>query len=122
MLAASLEDCKDVADSIAGAVQELDYPVVIAASTDMSHYLPDKTARKKDKMAIDRIIELNPDGLFETVRTEQISMCGYIPTTVMLSAVTVLGAKSARVVKYMTSGEISGDYDSVVGYAGVVIN
>lgn len=121
ILSASLDDCRELAVGIAEAVKSLDYPVVILASSDMSHYLPDKTARQKDKKAIDKVLALDPSGLYKTVTEERISMCGYLPATVMLFAAMQLGAGSARLVKYMTSGEISGDYDSVVGYAGFVV-
>ncbi len=94
---------------------------MLLASTDMSHYLPDKTARQKDNKAINKILQINPEGLYETVLTERISMCGYLPTTIMLFASKFLEAKSARLVKYMTSGDISGEYDSVVGYAGIIL-
>ncbi len=120
-LGASLEDCREVADAIAGAIKAVDYPVVIVASSDMSHYLPDKIARQKDRKAIDRVLALDPEGLYETVRTERISMCGFIPATVMLFAAKLLGAGSSRLVKYATSGDVSGDYDSVVGYAGIIV-
>jgi hypothetical protein len=87
----------------------------------MSHYIPDDVARKKDRKAIDRILSLDPEGLYETVEKERISMCGYIPVTVMLFAAKVLGAQSSRLIKYMTSAEVSGDYEHVVGYAGIVL-
>jgi AmmeMemoRadiSam system protein B len=121
LLSASLFDCLELAKGIAKAIKGVDYPVVIAASSDMSHYLPDKTARKKDKMAIDRMLEVDAEGLYETVMKERISMCGVLPATVMLAAAKMLGANSARLIKYATSGEVSGDYDSVVGYAGIVV-
>jgi AmmeMemoRadiSam system protein B len=121
MFSLSLEDCLALAGGIVKAIKELDYPVVIVASSDMSHYLPDKTARQQDKKALDRVLALDPEGLYETVKKERISMCGYVPVTVMLAAARLLGAGSARLVKYATSGEVSGDYDSVVGYAGVVV-
>ncbi len=121
MLSASLYDCLELAQGIANAIRSVDYPVVIAASSDMSHYLPDKTARKKDGMAIEKMLEVDAEGLYETVMKEKISMCGILPVTVMLAAARILGANSARLIKYATSGEISGDYDSVVGYAGIVV-
>jgi AmmeMemoRadiSam system protein B len=121
LLSASLYDCLDLAKGIAKAIRGVDYPVVIAASSDMSHYLSDKMARQKDKMAIDRMLEVDAEGLYETVMKERISMCGVLPATVMLSAAKILGANSARLIKYATSGEVSGDYDSVVGYAGIVV-
>jgi MEMO1 family protein len=120
-LGASLDDCREVAGAIVKAIKAVDYPVVIVASSDMSHYLPDKTARQKDRKAIDRALALDPEGLYETVRRENITMCGFIPATVMLFAAKLLGAGSARLVKYATSGDVSGDYDSVVGYAGIIV-
>ena len=75
----------------------------------MSHYLPDKTARLKDKKAIDKILDIDPKGLYDSVIHEKISMCGCLPTVTMLSASTLLGAKTTHLVKYMTSGEVSGD-------------
>jgi AmmeMemoRadiSam system protein B len=72
-------------------------------------------------MAIDRMLEIDAEGLYETVMKEKISMCGVLPATVMLAAAKILGADSARLIKYATSGEVSGDYDSVVGYAGIVV-
>jgi len=121
LLSVSLDDCLELAEGIAKAVKSVDYPVTIVASSDMSHYQPDEVARQKDKKAIERILAIDPEGLYETVRKERISMCGYLPVTVMLAAAKLLGAGSARLVKYSTSGDVSGDYDSVVGYAGIVV-
>jgi AmmeMemoRadiSam system protein B len=121
LLSASLYDCLELAGGIAKAVKDVGYPVVIAASSDMSHYLPDKTARQKDKMAIEKMLGIDAEGLYETVMKEKISMCGVLPATVMLAAARILGGNSARLIKYATSGEVSGDYDSVVGYAGIVV-
>lgn len=122
IMAASYDVCRELAEVIAAAVQAVDYPVTILASSDMSHYVSDKTARQKDKKAIEMILELDPRGLYETVMRERISMCGVLPATVMLIAVQLLGAKNARLINYMTSGDVSGDYDSVVGYAGIVLS
>ncbi len=121
LLSVSLDDCLELAKGIAKAVKSVDYPVTIVASSDMSHYQPDEVARQKDKKAIERILAIDPEGLYEIVRKERISMCGYLPVTVMLAAAKLLGAGSARLVKYSTSGDVSGDYDSVVGYAGIVV-
>ncbi|MEF9438309.1 MAG: AmmeMemoRadiSam system protein B, partial [Candidatus Mariimomonas ferrooxydans] len=71
--------------------------------------------------AIDRITALDPEGLYGTVIKNDISMCGFAPVTAMLYAAKKLGAKKAELVKYMTSGEVSSDYDSVVGYAGIIV-
>ncbi|RME63025.1 MAG: AmmeMemoRadiSam system protein B, partial [Nitrospirae bacterium] len=84
-------------------------------------YVSDSEARRLDRMAIEKILQLNPEGLYEVVESEGISMCGYIPTTVMLHTAKLLGATKAELIKYATSGEVSGDYDYVVGYAGVIV-
>ena len=97
------------------------HPVLIVASSDMNHYESDRITRVKDHMAIERILALDPAGLFDIVMKEDISMCGFGPAVVMLTAAKKLGAKSAELIKYATSGDVSGDRDQVVGYAGVVV-
>jgi hypothetical protein len=87
----------------------------------MSHYESDQTARKMDGLAINELLALNPEGLYSTVIKHRITMCGFIPATIMLYATLALGATEARLIKYATSGDVSGDYDSVVGYAGITV-
>ena len=96
-------------------------PVLIVASSDMNHYESDAVTRVKDHRAIERILTLDPRGLFDVVTQQNISMCGFGPAVVMLTAARQLGATSAELVKYATSGDISGDRNAVVGYAGVVV-
>ena len=96
-------------------------PVLLIASTDMNHYESDAITRVKDNKAIERVLALDPRGLFDTVRSEGITMCGYAATVAMLIAMRDLGAKDAKLIRYATSGDITGDWDEVVGYAGIVI-
>jgi AmmeMemoRadiSam system protein B len=96
-------------------------PVLIVASSDMNHYESDVITRAKDHWAIERILTLDARGLHEVVGQQNISMCGVGPAVTMLTAAKKLGAKSAELVKYATSGDVSGDRDMVVGYAGVVV-
>jgi MEMO1 family protein len=96
-------------------------PVLIVASSDMNHYESDVVTRAKDHRAIERILTLDARGLLEVVAQQNISMCGVGPAVTMLTAAKKLEAKSAELVKYATSGDISGDRDRVVGYAGVVV-
>lgn len=112
---------EDVGQAIADVVKTEAEPVLIIASSDMNHYENDKITRVKDHKAIDRILALDVRGLFDVVMNEDISMCGFGPTVAMLTAAKCLGANSAELVKYATSGDISGDRDMVVGYAGVVV-
>jgi AmmeMemoRadiSam system protein B len=121
ILSASIEECRMLGEGIAKAIKGSDHPVIVVASSDMSHYVPDSVARQKDEKAIDKVLSLDPTGLYEIVVGEKISMCGYLPVTTMLFAAKALGAQSARLVKYSTSAEVSGDYDRVVGYAGIVL-
>jgi AmmeMemoRadiSam system protein B len=106
-----------IGDAIAGRSN----PVLIIASSDMNHYESDTLTRVKDQRALERILTMDPRGLHEVVTQQNISMCGFGPAVAMLTAARKLGAKSARLVKYATSGDISGDRDMVVGYAGVVV-
>jgi AmmeMemoRadiSam system protein B len=87
----------------------------------MSHYEPDKVAREKDEMALREILALNPEGLYSVVREMEITMCGVIPATVMLVAAREMGATKGELVRYATSGDVSGDYRQVVGYAAVTV-
>jgi hypothetical protein len=87
----------------------------------MNHYENDTLTREKDRKAIDQILALDPRGLFDVVHRDSISMCGYGPATVMLTAARKLGATQAELIRYGTSGEVSGDKDMVVGYAGIAV-
>jgi len=108
-------------EAIAVALQSLGEPVLLIASSDMNHYENDAITRQKDQKAIERILVMDPRGLFDVVMNEDISMCGFGPTVAMLTAARRLGASRTDLVKYATSGDVSGDRDRVVGYAGIVI-
>jgi AmmeMemoRadiSam system protein B len=107
--------------ALADVVAAQSDPILIVASSDMNHYESDAVTRAKDHRAIERILTLDPRGLFDVVTQQDISMCGFGPAVVMLTAARQLGAKSAELVKYATSGDVSGDRDMVVGYAGVAV-
>jgi len=107
--------------AIAQAVRESGREAVILASSDMSHYETQKTARQKDRQAILAMLDLNPDELLKRVKENNITMCGFAPAAVMLWAVAEMGTLKAELVKYQTSGDVTQDMSSVVGYAGVVV-
>ncbi len=96
--------------------------VLVAASSDMNHYESDAITRVKDGKAIDRILALDAAGLHRVIIDEKVTMCGFGPAVAMITAAVALGAKTATLVKYATSGDISGDRDAVVGYAGVIVS
>jgi MEMO1 family protein len=108
-------------DVIGETVVSLRQRVMIIASSDMNHYESDAITRQKDARAIDRILALDPQGLYDVVTSENITMCGYGPTVAMLTAAKHLGATKAELIRYATSGDVSGDREMVVGYAGVAV-
>jgi AmmeMemoRadiSam system protein B len=96
-------------------------PVLMIASSDMNHYESDEITRRKDGLAIERVLALDAAGLFDVVRREEITMCGFGPAVSILTAARLLGATRATLVRYATSGDINGDRNEVVGYAGVIV-
>jgi len=112
---------EELGHAVATVVRAQPDHVLVVASTDMNHYESDAVTRVKDQRAIERILALDPRGLFDTVRNEGISMCGYAATVAVLVAMKDLGAKEVTLVRYATSGDINGDRARVVGYAGCVI-
>lgn len=120
---ASLDIYRQVGKAIAKAIIDLrlSKKTVIVASSDMTHYEPRAQALDKDNMAIGAILKLDEGELVKRISSYGISMCGYAPAAIMIAAAKDLGAKNARLIKYATSGDITGDDSSVVGYAGVVL-
>jgi len=100
--------------------QNSELPLIIASS-DMSHYEQAATAKEKDLKAIHQMLNLDPEGLYRVVKNYGITMCGYGPAVAMLTACKILGATRAELIKYANSGDVSGDYEQVVGYAGIVV-
>lgn len=116
-----LEVLLKLGDGLARAVLSSDSRALIIASTDMTHYESGNVARKKDCLALEKVLALDPVGLYEVVHEHNISMCGVLPTVVMLQAALALGAGTAELVAYSNSGDVTGDQSEVVGYAGVRI-
>ena len=116
-----IDSLRRLGNAMAEAIEQADEEVLIVASSDMNHYESDALTRIKDRKAIDQILARDAEGLHEVVTREQISMCGFAPATSMLIAANQLGATQAELVKYATSGDIFGDRERVVGYAGVII-
>ncbi len=122
LMTTSNDACRDVGLAVAAAIKAAAGPVLVIASSDMSHYESQVTAQEKDHLALERLLALDPGGLLRTVMENHISMCGVAPAAAMLYACRELGASEARLAKYETSGDVTGDYAQVVGYAGVVVN
>lgn len=108
--------------AIGETLEKANERVLVIVSSDMNHYESDEVTRIKDKRALDEILKLDPRGLYDVVTQQQISMCGFGPAVAMLTAANLRGATRAELIKYATSGDISGERDAVVGYAGVAIS
>ncbi|MBI5888410.1 MAG: AmmeMemoRadiSam system protein B [Deltaproteobacteria bacterium] len=122
VMRADFDECSEMGLAIARVVAAYGKHTLILVSSDMNHYESDKTTRKKDELAIGRALALDASGLLQVTAQKGITMCGVIPAAIAIVAAKELGAKKARLVKYATSGETSGDYGHVVGYAGIVIS
>jgi len=107
------------ADSIADVFKERE--VLIIASTDLTHYEDSDSARAKDSLVLNNIEKLDEEEMLKEIEDKDISMCGWMPTYVALRAAKSIGATKGIVIKYMNSGDVSGDYSQVVGYGGAVI-
>lgn len=121
LMSDEFEIAEDIANAVAQAIKKTDKKVLIVASTDMTHYESHEYAKKQDNLAIEKILKLDAAGLLKTVQQRGITMCGYLPTAAVILASKKLGAKSAELIQYATSGDVSGDFESVVGYAGIII-
>jgi AmmeMemoRadiSam system protein B len=118
---ADIKDFQQLGQEIAGGFKKIGRTALFIASTDMTHYEPKEVAEEKDRLAIDAILALDEEKLFQVVKESNISMCGVAPTCTLIRVCKNLGAQRSGLVKYQTSGDITGDYSSVVGYAGFII-
>jgi len=114
-----LESSREVGRAVAQAIKDSD--TVVVASTDLTHQEPQVSANRKDRMVIESILSLDEEALQERVRSNRISMCGYGPVSAVIVASKMLGAKGAELLAYHTSGDVTGDYSAVVGYAAAKI-
>jgi MEMO1 family protein len=116
------ESLVSVGEAIAGVLESSKESVLLLTTSDLNHYEDDATTRIKDRKAIDQLLALNPRGLYDTCREEEISMCGLGPAVAMITALNALGSKKPELVKYATSADVSGDRSAVVGYAGMIFS
>lgn len=114
--------CAALGKGIAMAIRESAEEVLIVASSDMTHYESAASARAKDEEALKQVLALDPEGLLQVCRAKGITMCGVIPSSVMLVAALELGATKARLVSYATSGDVTGDNRQVVAYAALTVS
>lgn len=116
----SLEDYENVAKQIYEAIKNPKQEILLVASSDMTHYEDDACARRKDRLAIKPILDLNSLALSNIVEREKISMCGIAPVLILINILKKMGVKKSQVVLYQTSADTTNDPKSVVGYAGII--
>ena len=119
MMMQDLRTSRDVGEAIASSIK--DKNAIIIASTDLTHYEDQKSASIKDRSVIESILSLDEEKLERIITEMNVSMCGPGPVATAIYAAKLLGAKSAYLLKYATSGDITGDYSSVVGYTSIKI-
>lgn len=114
--------CRRAAHQMAEFLKTLSTPPLLLISSDMNHFLDDAETRRRDELALAEIREFEPQRLLETVRANEISMCGVLPAVIVMETLRAIdpAAKSEQ-VGYTTSGDVSGDFSRVVGYAGVLL-
>lgn len=115
------DSVRQIGEGVAAAIKAYGDDVLIVASSDMTHYESAESARRKDELALERVLGFDPQGLLQVCRNEQITMCGVVPAAVMLVAAGKLGAARAELVAYGTSGDVTGDNRQVVAYAAVTV-
>lgn len=112
----------EVGQAISKAALKLNRSCIVIASSDFTHYEPQETARKVDARLLEAILNMDAASLYERVYRYQATACGYGPIAATIAAASELGAKTGRLLAYATSGDVSGDYSQVVGYAAVAFS
>ena len=112
-----LSSAREVGRAVAKVLA--DKKAVIIASSDMTHYEPHERAIRKDRMALEAVKAMDEARFYSIIESQQITACGYGPIAALITAAKILGAKEAKLLCYKTSGDVIGDYSSVVGYAAV---
>jgi AmmeMemoRadiSam system protein B len=120
MMMQDLQTSRDIARAI--VEQAKDNDIVIVASSDFTHYEPQELANRKDKLAIDAIVGLDDAALNELGDSNEVTMCGYGPITTLIAAAKMIGEVKAELLTHKTSGDITGDKSSVVGYSSIIFS
>ncbi|MEM2141295.1 MAG: MEMO1 family protein [Nitrososphaera sp.] len=114
-----IDTAYDLGKAIADTAAESDDTVLIASS-DLTHYEPNESAHKKDSELISTMLELNVPKFYSVLERMDVSACGYGAIASIMVAAKSLGATRGELLKYATSGDVTGDTSAVVGYSSVV--
>jgi AmmeMemoRadiSam system protein B len=117
----SARNIEAAAFALARAVSASTYPVLLVASSDLSHYLDRNRARALDSEVLNRIERFDAEGLAELLAQERGHACGGGPMVAVMRAARELGASASRILAYGDSGDVSGETDAVVGYVSAAL-
>jgi hypothetical protein len=112
-----LSSAREVGEAVAKVAAKRN--AVVIASSDMTHYEPQENAERKDRKVLEAVEALDEARFYSTVEANHVTACGYGPIAALIKAAKILGVKEAKLLCYKTSGDVIGDYSSVVGYAAV---
>jgi len=112
---------REIGEDLANTIAKIEKKVVVLASSDFTHYEPDRIAREKDGYVIEAINELDVAKFYNRVYERNVTACGIAPIAAMMHAAKKLGATEGKLIKYATSADITGDHRAVVGYGGIII-
>jgi AmmeMemoRadiSam system protein B len=110
-----------LSEKIGEAIKQTKRDVRIVASSDFSHYVPEQKAKSDDLYAIEPLLTLDTKEFYRRIEERRVTACGYGPVAAMVTACKNLGAKSAQLIRYATSGDVTGDRREVVGYAAITV-
>ncbi len=118
----SWPDIQQSAKQMAEVIKAQDQPPLLVISSDMNHYAPDSENRRRDRLALDAMSTGDPEKLIDVCRDNEVSMCGLVPAAFVMETLHQMGTKfRVEELAYATSGDVSGDKSSVVGYAGSLL-
>ena len=112
----------EILEEIAECLSKIEKDILVIASSDFTHYESHESATRKDNNAISHILNMDERRFLQTVYENNLSICGHTPIATCIATAKKLGATSAELLKYATSGDAIKDYSrDVVGYAGIVM-
>ncbi len=114
------ETAVEVGEAVGNAIRDLGRDCTIIASSDFTHYEHQEEASRKDSMAIEAILKMDVPEIYKRVYGLNLSACGYGPIAATITASKILGASSGQLLRYATSGDVTGDYSQVVGYGAII--
>ncbi|MBI4341800.1 MAG: AmmeMemoRadiSam system protein B [Candidatus Omnitrophica bacterium] len=115
------QQLRELAAALAQTVRMSEEPVLLIASSDLSHFQPQEQAAAQDRQLIDLLCALDAEALIRYVQDRGAMMCGYGAAAAVIGAARMLEARQGTLTRYATSADAQGDPDSVIGYAGIII-